>query len=169
MSCLENLLEQHIKSCGLPSPAREYRFHPKRRWRFDFAWPVYKVAAEVDGGIYCRGRHVRGAGFERDAEKRNAAVMAGWRVLHFTPRLVKSGAAVQAIESLMRTCRQAMKRVKDKGIPEMRKAGGILRLQRAALCVDCEHISEATGYRCPRCGSASLLSLARVLNRKEGA
>jgi very-short-patch-repair endonuclease len=105
MSDLEDLLEQHIRLCGLPRPAREYRFHPKRRWRFDFAWPVFKVAAEVDGGIYSRGRHVRGAGFERDAEKRNAAVIAGWRVLHFTPRLVKSGVAVQAIESLMRTCR----------------------------------------------------------------
>jgi len=65
----------------------------------------FKVAVEVDGGIYRHGRHVRGGGFERDAEKRNAAVMAGWRVLHFAPRLVKSGAAVQAIESLMRICR----------------------------------------------------------------
>ena len=62
-----------------------------------------------------------------------------------------------------------MKRIKDKGIPETRKEGGILRLQRAALCVDCDHISEADGDRCPRCGSASLLSLARVSNRKEGA
>ena len=62
-----------------------------------------------------------------------------------------------------------MKRIKDEEIVEMPKAGGILRLQRAALCIDCEHISEATGCRCPRCGSASLLSLARVLNRKEGA
>jgi very-short-patch-repair endonuclease len=105
MSALEELLEQHIRLTGLPSPTREYRFHPRRRWRFDFAWPRYKVAVEVDGGIYSRGRHVRGSGFERDAEKRNAAVLAGWRVLHFTPRLVKSGAAVQAIESLMRTCR----------------------------------------------------------------
>ena len=104
MSDLEALLEQHIRLTGLPAPAREYRLHPRRRWRFDFAWPRYKVAVEVDGGIYSRGRHVRGSGFERDAEKRNAAVMAGWRVLHFTPRLVKSGAAVQAIESLMRTC-----------------------------------------------------------------
>ena len=105
MSALEELLEQHIKFSRLPKPAREFRFHRKRKWRFDFAWPVFKVAVEVDGGIYCRGRHVCGAGFERDAEKRNAAVMAGWRVLHFTPRLVKSGAAVQAIEILMRTCR----------------------------------------------------------------
>ena len=62
-----------------------------------------------------------------------------------------------------------MKRIKDKGIPEMRKAGGILRLQRAALCVNCEHISEADGNRCPQCGSTSLLNLARILNRKEVA
>ena len=62
-----------------------------------------------------------------------------------------------------------MKRIKDEEIPEMRKAGGILRLHRAALCVNCEHISEADGERCPRCGSPSLLSLARILNRKEVA
>jgi len=49
-----------------------------------------------------RGRHVRGTGFERDAEKGNAAVMAGWCVLHFTPRQVKSDMAVQAIEDLIR-------------------------------------------------------------------
>ncbi len=104
MSALEDLLERHIRLTGLPPPEREYRFHPRRRWRFDFAWPRYMLAVEVDGGIYSRGRHVRGGGFERDAEKRNAAVIAGWRVLHFTPRLVRSGAAVQAIESLMRTC-----------------------------------------------------------------
>ena len=60
-----------------------------------------------------------------------------------------------------------MKRIKDEEILEMRKAGGILRLRRAALCVDCEHISEVDGDRCPRCGSASLLSLARILNRRE--
>jgi very-short-patch-repair endonuclease len=102
VSDIEDLLETHIRLSGIPVPAREYRFHPRRRWRFDFAWPLYKIAVEVDGGIYCRGRHVRGAGFERDAEKRNAAVLAGWRVLHFTPRQVRSGSAVQAIETLMR-------------------------------------------------------------------
>ena len=62
-----------------------------------------------------------------------------------------------------------MKRIKDEEILEMRKACGILCLRRAALCVDCEHISEADGNRCPRCGSASLLSLARILNRREVA
>ncbi len=51
MSALEDLLERHIKRTGLPKPAREYRFHRERRWRFDFAWPDYKVAVEVEGGI----------------------------------------------------------------------------------------------------------------------
>jgi very-short-patch-repair endonuclease len=101
MSHLEDLLDNHIKLTGLPSPAREYRFHPHRRWRFDFAWPVYKVAVEVDGGIYSRGRHVRGTGFERDAEKGNEAVLRGWRVLHFTARQIKSGTAIKTIEMLM--------------------------------------------------------------------
>jgi rRNA maturation endonuclease Nob1 len=55
-----------------------------------------------------------------------------------------------------------MKRIKDEEILEMRKAGGILRLRRAALCVDCEQISEPDGDRCPRCGSTSLPSLARI-------
>ncbi len=103
MSDIEDLLERHIRLTGLPAPAREYRFHPRRRWRFDFAWPLYRVAVEVDGGIYSRGRHVRGSGFEKDAEKRNAAVIAGWQVLHFTPRQIKSGSAVRLIETLMRT------------------------------------------------------------------
>ncbi len=96
-------------------------------------------------------------------------MMAGWRVLHFTPLLVKSGAAVQEIESLLRKCGESMKRNKEEETQGTSKADGILRLQRAALCVDCEHISEAQGERCPRCGSASLLSLARILNRKEAA
>jgi very-short-patch-repair endonuclease len=67
MSNLEELLGQHIQICNLPLPAREYRFHPGRRWRFDFTWPRYKITVEIDGGIYSRGRHVRGRGFERDA------------------------------------------------------------------------------------------------------
>ncbi len=102
MSDLEDNLERHMAFSGLPLPAREYRFHPKRRWRFDFAWPLYKVAVEVDGGIYSRGRHVRGYGFERDAEKGNGAVLNGWLVLHFTPRQVKSGIAIRQIQELIR-------------------------------------------------------------------
>ena len=61
-----------------------------------------------------------------------------------------------------------MKRLIDqKEIPDIRRTVVILSLAKAALCVNCEHISEAVGECCPRCGSPSLLSLARILNRGE--
>ena len=72
----------------LPDPEREYKFHPVRKWPFDFAWPAYRVAVEVDGGIFSRGKagkgHASGKGIEKDHEKRNAAAELGWRVLVFT-------------------------------------------------------------------------------------
>ena len=95
------MLEGHIRLMKLPEPVREYRFHPERQWRFDFAWPLYKVAVEVDGGIYSRGRHVRPKGFQGDAEKGNAAVLAGWKVLHFTRSHIKTGQAIRDIENLL--------------------------------------------------------------------
>ena len=74
---------------GAPQPEREYRFHPKRRWRFDFAWPAQRVAVEVEGGTWTRGRHSRGGGYRGDCEKYNAATIAGWRVLRFTAGMLK--------------------------------------------------------------------------------
>ena len=65
-------------------PVRPYRFRPGRKSEFDFAWPIVKVAVEIEGGHYSRGRHVRPAGFQRDAEKYNAAVLLGWRLLRYT-------------------------------------------------------------------------------------
>jgi len=72
-----------------PEFMAEYRFHPKRRWRFDFAWPRVKIAVEIDGGAYTRGRHTRGKGFEADCEKINAAALMGWRVFRFTPQMLE--------------------------------------------------------------------------------
>jgi len=58
---------------------REYRFHPTRKWRFDFASPLLKVAVEIEG----RGRHQSIAGFRADCEKYNTATSMGWRVYRF--------------------------------------------------------------------------------------
>jgi hypothetical protein len=64
---------------GILAPAREYKFHPDRRWRFDFAWPDLKLAVEIEG----QGRHQTFIGFRRDCDKYNAALALGWRVLRF--------------------------------------------------------------------------------------
>ena len=63
----------------------EYRFHPSREWRFDFAVPEAKVAIEVEGGVWNSGRHFRPEGFLRDMEKYNEAAACGWLLIRVTP------------------------------------------------------------------------------------
>jgi very-short-patch-repair endonuclease len=75
---------------GLLEPTPEYRFAPPRRWRFDWCWLNAKVVLEVEGGIFTRGRHSRGAGMLADMEKYNYATLMGWRVLRTTPQTLKS-------------------------------------------------------------------------------
>ncbi len=82
-SDLERAFDTLWRMLGGPEPEREYRFC-ERRWRFDFAWPDAKVAVECEGGVWSRGRHVRGAGFEADCAKYNRAAADGWRVFRLT-------------------------------------------------------------------------------------
>jgi very-short-patch-repair endonuclease len=85
----------------LPLPEREYRFHGTRRWRFDFAWPAYKIAVEIEGGVWARGRHNRGKGFVQDCEKYNHAAALGWRVFRFPGGQVQNGDAAFFMESVL--------------------------------------------------------------------
>lgn len=90
---LERTFDFYADALGLPKPVKEYRFHPPRRWRFDRVWPEQRVAVELEGGIWSRGRHVRGAGFERDCEKYNTAAVEGWTVLRFTASMLRDDPA----------------------------------------------------------------------------
>lgn len=101
-SKLEAAIERHLRALKLPACEREYRFHPTRKWRFDFAWPSRKLAVEVQGGIWIGGKHSRGAGIEKDAEKLNEAQLLGWVVLLVTPAHIRTGMAVQWIERALR-------------------------------------------------------------------
>ena len=76
---------------GFPDPTTELMFHPKRKWRFDYAWPPRMIALEVHGGIHSGGRHTRGRGFVEDRAKMNEATLLGWTVLEVTPEHIKSG------------------------------------------------------------------------------
>lgn len=87
----KGLFEALCREHGLPKPVAEFVFHPERLWRLDWAWPLYWIALEIDGVSPEGTRHQRIAGYLADQEKGNEALLAGWRVLHCSPRMVESG------------------------------------------------------------------------------
>jgi len=95
-----DLLAFQMKAVGL-KPVTEFRFHPTRKWRSDFAFPDKMLLVEFEGGVFVKGRHTRGAGFVADCEKYNNAALLGYVVMRFTDKHVKSGEALVMIEQFM--------------------------------------------------------------------
>ncbi|WP_230425786.1 endonuclease domain-containing protein [Spartinivicinus ruber] len=113
-SRIENLFHHQINMPGFARFISEYRFHPNRLWRFDFVFPDYNLAVELEGGTYSHGRrtktghtlksrHLTPTGFYQDCEKYAEAAIQGWSVLRFDSRMVREGSAfdytVRAIEA----------------------------------------------------------------------
>lgn len=96
-----------IKIAKLPQPQAEYRFHPKRKWRFDFAWPKQKVAAECEGAVWTRGRHTRGSGFIADCQKYNTAAVMGWIVLRYPRCMIHE--AIEDLKVLLKRGKNGVK------------------------------------------------------------
>lgn len=90
-----------VRACGLPIPEREVRFHPKRKWRFDFAYPEKLLAIEICGGMWVKGRHNNPISIDKDYEKLNHAQVLGWVVLQFTGGQVESGEAILFLEKTL--------------------------------------------------------------------
>lgn len=82
---------------------KEFKFHPERRWRFDYAIPQYKIALEVEGGVWTQGRHTRPQGFLGDVEKYNTATLMGWRVFRTTPTDLYRTATVNLLKTAINT------------------------------------------------------------------
>lgn len=86
----------------------EFRFHPVRKWRADFCL-AKGILVEVDGGNHmvkqnpftgrfsAVGRHTK----DEDYRKLNAAAQLGYRVLRFSPAMVKSGEAIATIKAVI--------------------------------------------------------------------
>ncbi len=87
-----------FKSLGV-EPMREHLFHPRRRWRLDWAFPDRKIAVEYEGLAFHGGksRHVTISGFTGDAEKYNELALMGWTLLRFNAKHVQSGVAAEQI------------------------------------------------------------------------
>jgi very-short-patch-repair endonuclease len=80
---------QVLSQFGITNALPEFMFHPKRKWRFDFAFPGDKIAIECEGGVFTGGRHVSGSGMSKDCEKYNEAALLGWKVLRFTAPMIR--------------------------------------------------------------------------------
>lgn len=97
---LEIAFANFLKALGAPAWVREHHFiesRGRRGPRFDFAWPDLKLAVEIDGGVWTRGRHVRPTGFIKDCRKLNAAALLGWTVLRYTEVEVNDGTAAAEV------------------------------------------------------------------------
>jgi very-short-patch-repair endonuclease len=101
ISSPEEFLFWQIRVKELPLPYREYRFDPIRKFRFDFAWPDFKIAVEVEGGLWIYGRHQRPVTFQRDLDKYNLALLHGWRVFRFSPEMIEDGYAISVLEKVL--------------------------------------------------------------------
>lgn len=101
MSSPEDFFALQLRALKLPEPVREHRFHEKRKWRIDFAWPDQMLAVEIEGGVWTNGRHTRGSGFEADCEKYNCLSEMGWQLLRFTPRYLRSGEAIEQVKRIL--------------------------------------------------------------------
>lgn len=80
--------EEAWQAASGPLLTPEHKFHPKRKWRFDYAHLRAKIAIELDGGIFSNGRHNRASGFLKDCEKLNAAAAEGFRVFRLATGMV---------------------------------------------------------------------------------
>lgn len=81
---------------------REYKFHPERKWRFDFCIPERNIAVECEGGSWVNGRHNRGSGSIADMQKYNHAAALGWFVFRFDGRSVKNGSAIEFLKKVIK-------------------------------------------------------------------
>lgn len=90
----EETLDLQLRAHGIDFE-REVPLIAGRKWRWDFV--IGTLAIEIHGGIWVHGAHSRGSGQERDFEKQNEAVLAGYRTLAFSSAMVKDGSAIDVI------------------------------------------------------------------------
>lgn len=69
---------------------KEHKFHPTRKFRFDFAILNKMVSIEYEGVFSRKSRHTSVSGYSTDCLKYNLAAILGWRVLRYTANTLKN-------------------------------------------------------------------------------
>lgn len=107
----EDLFVHQCTFRNLPAFESQFYFAKSigRRWKFDVAFPEFKVAVEIEGLVVRRingqlvagGRHATVTGFREDCIKYASAALLGWQVLRFEQGMVKSKYAVDTTIRLL--------------------------------------------------------------------
>lgn len=92
----DQLREKHLE------PVEEHRFHPRRKWAFDLAFPDLLIAIEVEGMDHRKTQR-----YTSDLTKYNTASERGWVLLRYRAKDVHSGFAAREITRIIRTRRPA--------------------------------------------------------------
>lgn len=89
------------RDARLPEPVPEYRITDTRKFRWDWAWPDYKLLLEINGSIWKPGKggHSSGKGIRRDMDKLNLATSLGWRTLAFEPKELFRSSTIDLIRA----------------------------------------------------------------------
>lgn len=61
----------------------EFRFDSVRKFKFDYGHLKYKIAIEIEGGIYTGTGHAKTKRYLSDLEKYNMAALRGWLLLRY--------------------------------------------------------------------------------------
>lgn len=106
---LEQAFATQVRMVGLPDPEREVKLSSEYAHRWDFVWPRYRLAVEINGGIWNVGGHSTGRGILRDMTKLRIATLAGYRSFQFDADAVEDGSAVAAVEQFILGYREMVK------------------------------------------------------------
>lgn len=96
----EETMALQLKALKIPFEREVMFYNPHRTWRFDFVITGTKFALEIEGAIWSNGRHTRGSGWEKDAEKYNTAAACDWKVFRFSTGMVKKGEAIKFLQRI---------------------------------------------------------------------
>lgn len=69
---------------------KEHRFHPERKWRFDFFIKALNCGIEYEGIFSEKSRHTSKMGFSGDVEKYREAAAMGITVFRYTAKDYKN-------------------------------------------------------------------------------
>lgn len=89
---LEGRLAQQMKEAELVFE-QQYRWHPNRKFRADYAFIEQRVLVELDGAVHrIKNR------FKADIRKRQEAILQGWTMLPISTDQVRDGTAVEIVK-----------------------------------------------------------------------